>query len=404
MDETKLRLVAISLLTVMIMLVVVFVIFLKSSWIFFTILGIVVAGSFGVLVWFFTRYQKWSSENRTSGDGISSIKRRSRVLTKYSYKDLTLATDDFSTIVGQGGSGSVYKGVFKDGTHVAVKRLDGQEHGERVFRAEMAAIGWAHHRNLVRLYGYCIVPRGPRFLVYEFVPNGSLDRWIFPRKPSKNHASGCLSWKLRYKVAIDVARALYYLHNDCQSRILHLDVKPENILIDENFFAVVSDFGLAKLMGKEEKMVVTRIRGTREYLAPEWILDHGVSAKSDVYSYGLVLLEMIGGRRNVNSQSDMISSDYFPKIVFDKMKAGKLMEVVDKRVLEKGNVVEEEVKKMVYVALWCIQEKVILRPNMGQVVNMLEGHLPVTEPPESNMFFLNVLLYNNTEKVQVICQ
>ncbi|XP_021764537.1 probable receptor-like protein kinase At5g20050 [Chenopodium quinoa] len=363
--------------------------------------------SFGIIIWVFTQLEKLSRNKELSGlnKGLGLPKR-------FLHEELLLATDNFSSIVGQGGSGCVYRGMLKDGTCVAVKRIEGQERGEREFRAEVATIGCVQHMNLVHLYGYCIIPKGPRFLVYEFVQNGSLDRWIFSREHNKKQLpGGCLPWKLRHQVAIDVARALCYLHNDCHSRILHLDVKPENILLDDNYRALVTDFGLAKLMGKEENMVVTRIRGTRGYLAPEWILEKGVSAKSDVYSYGMLLLEMIGGRRSVvmssagdfkgkSTKPEMEVWEYFPKTVYEKMKAGKIMEVVDKRLLEEGTIIDEnEVRRLVYIALWCIQEKVKIRPNTGEVVNMLEGRLPVDEPPETKMF-LHDLLLMKSEKIQ----
>ncbi|MCI26640.1 putative receptor-like protein kinase, partial [Trifolium medium] len=158
----------------------------------------------------------------------------------------------------------------------AVKRIDAEERGEREFKSEVAAIANVQHVNLVRLFGYCNSSKAPR---------------ESQRRPRR---SGCLSWNLRYKVAIDVAKGLAYLHHDCRSRILHLDIKPENILLDECFRALVSDFGLSKLTGKGESHSVSAIRGTRGYMAPEWLLEQGISDKTDVYSYGMVLLEIVG--------------------------------------------------------------------------------------------------------------
>ncbi|XP_057537940.1 probable receptor-like protein kinase At5g20050 [Amaranthus tricolor] len=407
MQEQEIRLRGFLLLTAILIIVVIAAFFLKASWIFFTILGIAVIVIFGIVYRIFTLQEKVSRDK-----GFCTFEKESRHPTKFPYEELVLATNNFSSILGKGGSACVFRGMLKNGTCIAVKRIEDKERGEKEFRAEVAAIGCVQHMNLVRLYGYCIIPKGPRCLVYEFVQNGSLDRWIFPQEHNKSQKpEGCLSWKQRCRVSIDVARALNYLHSDCQSRILHLDVKPENILLDDNYRALVSDFGLAKLMGKEESMVVTRIRGTRGYLAPEWILEKGVSTKSDVYSYGMLLLELIGGRRNVvmssdgdrkgkSLMSDMKSWEYFPKIVFEKLKAGKIMEVVDKRLLEEKTIIDEnEVRRLVCVSLWCIQEKVKMRPNMGQVVNMLEGRLPVDEPPETKMF-LHDLLLMKMEKAQ----
>lgn len=205
-----------------------------------------------------------------------------------------------------------------------------------------------------------------------------------------------------------MAKALSYLHHDCRSRILHLDVKPENILINENYRAVVADFGLSKLMGKDESRVVTTIRGTRGYLAPEWLLEHGISEKSDIYSYGMVLLEIIGGQRNVclidkrNSRSGR-KWQYFPKIVAEKLREGRLMEVVDRRLLEDGSVDEREVRRLVFVALWCIQERARLRPSMARVVEMLEGRVVVNEPPETAMIVVDLLSIDEQERGDPNC-
>ncbi|KAH0657434.1 hypothetical protein KY289_026182 [Solanum tuberosum] len=207
--------------------------------------------------------------------------------------------------------------------------------------------------------------------------------------------------RLRCRVGLDVAKALSYLHHDCRSCILHLDVKPENILLDENHRAILVDFGLSKLMGKVESRVVTTIKGTRGYLAPEWLLENGISEKSDVYSYGMVLLEMIGGRRNItlaengksiNSKSKF---SYFPKIVSEKLEQGKIMEVLDERLVHEaatgGVAVEMQVKRLACVALSCIQERPSLRPTMARVVEMLEGRGTVEAPRQTTMLILDLL-------------
>uniref|UniRef100_M1B639 Avr9/Cf-9 rapidly elicited protein 11 n=2 Tax=Solanum tuberosum TaxID=4113 RepID=M1B639_SOLTU len=207
--------------------------------------------------------------------------------------------------------------------------------------------------------------------------------------------------RLRCRVGLDVAKALSYLHHDCRSCILHLDVKPENILLNENHRAILADFGLSKLMGKVESRVVTTIKGTRGYLAPEWLLENGISEKSDVYSYGMVLLEMIGGRRNItlaengksiNSKSKF---SYFPKIVSEKLEQGKIMEVLDERLVHEaatgGVAVEMQVKRLACVALSCIQERPSLRPTMARVVEMLEGRGPVEAPRQTTMLILDLL-------------
>lgn len=291
--------------------------------------------------------------------------------------------------------------MLSDGASVAVKRIEGEERGDKEFKSEVAAIASVQHVNLVRLLGYCsVLPSGPRFLVYEYIVNGSLDNWIFRRRGIR----GCLSWDLRCRVALDVAKALSYLHHDCRSCILHLDVKPENILLDENHRAILADFGLSKLMGKDESRIVTTIRGTRGYLAPEWLLENGISEKSDVYSYGMVLLELIGGRKNItvaehgkntNQGNSKSKFSYLPKIVSEKLAQGKILDVVDERLVEEvaagGGFVEMQVKKLACVALSCIQERPKLRPTMARVVELLEGRVPVEAPPQTTMLIHDLL-------------
>lgn len=337
------------------------------------------------------------TEGRELRIEYSFLRKVAGVPTKYRFKELEEATDGFQALLGKGSSASVFKGILNDGTSVAVKRIDGEERGEKEFRSEVAAIASVHHVNLVRMFGYCNAPTAPRYLVYEYIPNGSLDCWIFPLRENHTRKGGCLPWNLRQKVAIDVARGLSYLHHDCRRRVLHLDVKPENILLDENYKALVADFGLSTLVGKDVSQVMTTMRGTRGYLAPEWLLERGVSEKTDVYSYGMVLLEIIGGRRNVSRVEDPRDRtkkkwEFFPKIVNEKVREGKFMEIVDRRLVERGSVVEEsEVTRLVYIALWCIQEKPRLRPSMAQVVDMLEGRVRVDEPPGSRMILVDLL-------------
>lgn len=406
MEDKKANILAVTIIISLIIFIIVARVSLKLSRAFFLIAGADIAVILAVFVCLVIRRRyhrrrkllekQLVSEGRELRIEYSFLRKVAGVPIKFRHKELEDATDNFRALLGQGASASVFKGILSDGTSVAVKRIEGEEHGEKEFKSEVAAIASVQHVNLVRLMGYSRLPGGPRFLVYEFIPNGSLDCWIFSRRETRSRPGGCLSWDLRYRVAIDVAKALSYLHHDCRSRILHLDVKPENILLDENFRAIVADFGLSKLIGKDESRVITTIRGTRGYLAPEWLLERGVSEKSDIYSYGMVLLEMIGGRRNVSviengTDRSQRKWQYFPKIVRDKLREGNLMEAVDQRLVEAGGIDERQVKRMVYVALWCIQEQAKLRPSMAQVVEMLEGRVPVDEPPETQMLVVDLL-------------
>ena len=414
MEDKKANIIAVTTVISLIILIIVARVSLKLSKTFFLICGAGIAVILAVFAYLVIRRHynrrrrllesKLVSEGRELRIEYSFLRKVAGVPTKFKYKELVEATDNFHSFLGQGASATVFKGILNDGTAVAVKRINGEERGEKEFRSEVAAIANVQHVNLVHLLGYCCNPGEARFLVYEFIPNGSLDCWIFPRRARENRRGGCLSWRLRYRVAIDVAKALSYLHHDCRSRVLHLDVKPENILIDENYKALVADFGLSKLMGKDQSRVITTIRGTKGYLAPEWLLDQGISEKSDIYSYGMVLLELIGGQRNVklveNSKKEKSERKwlYFPKIVTEKMREGKLMEIVDPRLIEGGGIDEREVRRLVYVALWCIQERARLRPTMAHVVEMLEGRVAVDVPPDTKMIIVDLLSIDHEEQ------
>lgn len=401
-----LPLLTISLLAVVIMLCIRVK---KTSTVFFSCIGADLVLAIGIRLHALRRVRTRTRpsvsdvEEEPQELEFSYLRRVGGLPKKFKYEELHAATNNFQTPIGRGGSGSVFKGVLGDGLLVAVKRIEGEVHGEREFRSEITAIVSAQHVNLVTILGYCLVPGGHRYLVYEFIQNGSLDSWIFPGREENGR---CLTWALRYQVAIDVAKALAYLHHDCRSRILHLDVKPQNILLDENFKARVSDFGISRMMNKDESRVVTTIRGTRGYLAPEWFSRQGISEKSDVYSFGMVLLELVGGRKNFEFYDDGNVSQrtwfYFPKVASEMMREGRLMEAVDKRLAAGGEVEEAELRIMVYVAIWCIQERAELRPSMELVVSMLKGHVPVDKPPETKMFMVDLVLPVDSETVSVL--
>ncbi|CAK9277314.1 unnamed protein product [Sphagnum jensenii] len=203
--------------------------------------------------------------------------------------------------------------------------------------------------------------------------NGSLDSWLF----SKRKGDNMLDWSQRFNIALGTARALAYLHEECSDHIIHLDVKPENILLDHQFCPKLSDFGLAKLMEREQSRVVTSMRGTPGYLAPEWLLPHAaVTAKTDVYSFGMVLLELISGRENTNFSLGK-EQWYFPAWAFKMVGEGRPMELFDKRLpLEELEYFhKEEAVRTVHAALLCIQDNPALRPSMSRVVHMLQGHV-----------------------------
>jgi serine/threonine protein kinase len=231
----------------------------------------------------------------------------------------------------------------------------------KVYLLQVATIGNIHHFNLVRLCGYCS-ERSERLLVYEFMSNGSLDKYLFT-KP--NRAASALTWPRRFSIVCDIARGLAYLHEGCRKRILHCDVKPENILLDEKFSAKLADFGLAKLVDRQEADAFTVVRGTRGYLAPEWFVSNSpITEKCDVYSFGMVVLEIIGGRKNVDFKVSSAKL-YFHVWVYDQVAANDLSEIVDKHL--GGDVDPEQVMMLAKLALVCVQEDPALRPTMSKV-------------------------------------
>ncbi|KAI5412804.1 G-type lectin S-receptor-like serine/threonine-protein kinase At2g19130 [Lathyrus oleraceus] len=296
-------------------------------------------------------------------------------MVEFQYKDLQNVTENFSEkLGGEGGFGSVFKGTLTDSSAVAVKKLKGVSQGEKKFRTKVSIIGTLIHVNLVRIRGFCSESTTKRFLVYDYMPNLSLDFKLFG-----NNNSEVLGWKMRYQIALGIARGLIYLHEKCEECIIHGDIKPENILLDADFSPKVSDFGLAKLIGRDFSRIVTTMSGTRGYLAPEWLSRAAITAKADVYSYGMMLFEVVSGRRNSDPSLDG-EDIFFPTLAAKIVnEGGSVLTVLDPRL--EGNADIEEVTQMIIVASWCVQESETQRPTMRQVLQILEGILDVNVPP-----------------------
>ncbi|XP_030948189.1 LEAF RUST 10 DISEASE-RESISTANCE LOCUS RECEPTOR-LIKE PROTEIN KINASE-like 2.5 [Quercus lobata] len=294
----------------------------------------------------------------------------------YSYAEIKKMTNSFINKLGQGGYSSVYKGKLPDGKLVAVKVLSESKGNGEDFINEVASICRTSHVNIVTLLGFSY-EKNKRALIYEFMPNGSLDKFIYHRESS---ATNCrLEWKTLYKIAVDIARGLEYLHRGCSTRILHFDIKPQNILLDEDFNPKISDFGLAKLCQRKDSIVsMNGMRGTVGYIAPEVFSRSfgGVSHKSDVYSYGMLILEMVGGRKNFDAGVSNSSEKYFPDWIYKDLELD-----LDGRT--RGVITEEKEtsSKMILVSLWCIQTNPTDRPSMNKVVEMLEGTLHSLQIP-----------------------
>ncbi|TYJ36306.1 hypothetical protein E1A91_A05G298800v1 [Gossypium mustelinum] len=305
---------------------------------------------------------------------------------RFTSLQLRIATDNFSTLLGSGGFGAVYKGVLSNETMVAVKVLHGtsDKRIEQQFMAEVGTIGRVHHFNLVRLYGFCF-DKNLRALVYEYLPNGSLDRFLFTQEKK-------LGFEKLHEIAVGTAKGIGYLHEECQQRIIHYDIKPENILLDSKFCPKVADFGLAKLCNRENThMSMTGGRGTPGYAAPELWMPYPITHKCDVYSFGMLLFEIIGRRRNLNVQLPE-SQEWFPRWVWKNIESngdiGELMEACE---IEEGN--RETVERKVKTALWCVQYRAERRPLMSMVVKMLDGAAEIPQPSNP---FEHLLDHNST--------
>ncbi|KAG6656002.1 LEAF RUST 10 DISEASE-RESISTANCE LOCUS RECEPTOR-LIKE PROTEIN KINASE-like 2.2 isoform X1 [Carya illinoinensis] len=318
---------------------------------------------------------KWHRRHLSMYDTVEEFLQSQNNLMpiRYSYSEICKMTKSFKEELGEGGFGTVFKGTLRSGQLVAVKMLSKSNANGQDFINEVATIGRIHHVNVVKLIGFC-VERSKRALVYEFMSNGSLNKYIFSQE-----GSILLSYEKIRDVALGVARGIEYLHRGCDMQILHFDIKPHNILLDEDFTPKVSDFGLAKLYPADDNIVsLTSARGTLGYMAPELYYKNigGISYKADVYSFGMLLMEMASRRKNLNTFAEHSSQTYFPTWAYDQFCNGKDVEL-------EGTTEEDKKigKTMIIVALWCIQMNPNNRPSMNKVVEMLEGEVDCLQMP-----------------------
>ncbi|XP_009777370.1 probable LRR receptor-like serine/threonine-protein kinase At5g10290 [Nicotiana sylvestris] len=333
-------------------------------------LGILLLGGSVLLFW---RRRHKGYRREIYVDVVGEVDRRIPFgqLRRFSWRELQLATDNFSekNVLGQGGFGKVYKGVLNDGTKVAVKRLTDYESpgGDAAFQREVEMISVAVHRNLLRLIGFCTTPT-ERLLVYPYMQNLSVAYRLRELKPGES----VLVWPTRKRVALGTARGLEYLHEHCNPKIIHRDVKAANVLLDEDFEAVVGDFGLAKLVDVKKTNVTTQVRGTMGHIAPEYLSTGKSSEKTDVFGYGIMLLELVTGQRAIDfsrleEEDDVLLLDHVKKLQREK----RLDAIVDRNL--NNNYDMDEVEMMMQVALLCTQPSPEERPAMSEVVRMLEG-------------------------------
>uniref|UniRef100_A0A5B7C9D3 non-specific serine/threonine protein kinase n=1 Tax=Davidia involucrata TaxID=16924 RepID=A0A5B7C9D3_DAVIN len=290
----------------------------------------------------------------------------------FTFRQIKAATNNFDDAnkIGEGGFGSVYKGILLDGTVIAVKQLSSKsKQGNREFVNEIGMISGLQHPNLVRLYG-CCVERNHLLLVYEYMENNSLARALFG--PEKWQLK--LDWPTRLRICIGIAKGLAFLHEESTLKVVHRDIKATNVLLDRDLNPKISDFGLAKLDEEENTHISTRVAGTIGYMAPEYALWGYLTYKADVYSFGVVALEIVAGRNNMKFRPDENYVCLLDWALVLQQK-GNLMELVDPNLASDFN--EEEAIRMIKIALLCTNPSPALRPTMSAVVSMLEGQINI---------------------------
>ncbi|KAL9253389.1 putative serine/threonine-protein kinase [Drosera capensis] len=286
----------------------------------------------------------------------------------YTLRELEVATNGLAdeNVIGEGGYGIVYSGVLGDGTRVAVKNLlNNKGQAEKEFKVEVEAIGRVRHKNLVRLLGYC-VEGAYRMLVYEYVDNGNLEQWLHGEVGEVSP----LTWDIRMNIVLGTAKGLAYLHDGLEPKVVHRDVKSSNILLDRNWNPKLSDFGLAKLLGSETSYVTTRVMGTFGYVAPEYACTGMLTEKSDIYSFGILIMEVISGRCPVDysrAPGEVNLVDWLKTMVGNR----RSEEVVDPKLPEMPT--SKALKRILLVALRCVDPDGLKRPKMGHVIHMLEA-------------------------------
>ena len=291
---------------------------------------------------------------------------------RISYQEIEAATKGFSeeNVIGVGGNGKVYKGVLKGGgAEIAVKCISHENDGMREFLAEISSLGRLKHRSLVGLRGWCKREKGSFMLVYDYMENGSLDKWVFECDESK-----MLSYEDRIRILKDVASAVLYLHEGWEAKVLHRDIKASNVLLDKDMNGRLGDFGLARMHDHGQVPNTTRVVGTVGYLAPEVIRSGRASAQTDVFGFGVLILEVMCGRRPIEEGKPPLE-----EWAWQFMVQGQLLNALDERLRARGGFDEEEVEKVLHLGLLCAYPDPSARPSMRQVVKVLEGKIELDE-------------------------
>ncbi|MFQ6652296.1 hypothetical protein Gotur_024230, partial [Gossypium turneri] len=323
------------------------------------------------------KYKAVEEENEK--DDISAIE-----TLQYDFSTIEVATNNFSysNKLGEGGFGEVYKGTLPSGQEIAVKRLSRSSgQGIEEFKNEALLVAKLQHRNLVRLLGFCL-EREEKILIYEFVPNKSLDCFLFdPEKQAQ------LDWSTRYKIILGVARGILYLHEDSRLKIIHRDLKVSNILLDSDMNSKISDFGMARIFGVDQTQGTTkRVVGTYGYMSPEYAMHGQFSVKSDVFSFGVLVLEIVSGKRNSNFYRTDAADDLI-SYAWKQWKNGTPLELLD--TVLKDNYSRNEVIRCIQIGLLCVQEDPAERPTMATIAMMLNSYSVTLPVPNEPAFFRN---------------
>ncbi|XP_010430793.1 PREDICTED: receptor-like serine/threonine-protein kinase SD1-8 [Camelina sativa] len=357
------------------------------------IIGLIVGVAGGMIFLCFVMFCFWKKKQKRSRANavetpIAAISTRTYLsgeiedlaLSRMEFKTVVMTTENFSYALGQGGFGFVYKGRLLDGTLVAIKRLsDMSVQGTKEFETEVRLIAKLQHKNLVRLVGFCD-DMGEKILIYEYLENRSLDVYIF----GKNESSK-LNWQKRFEITKGIAQGIQYLHQESRFRIIHRDLKASNILLDKDMIPKISDFGLARIIRNETQDNTRKVVGTFGYMAPEYWTNGVFSMKSDVFSFGVLLLEIISGKRN-RGFSNLEGDTSLLTCAWRNWEEGNWLETVDPLivpVLSSSSSTSQEVHRCLQIGLLCVQEHAADRPMMSSVVMMLGSEVPIPQPKTS---------------------
>ncbi|KAJ0252638.1 Serine-threonine/tyrosine-protein kinase [Hirschfeldia incana] len=344
----------------------------KTIIILATVGSVVGFAIFVVCLYFILRRKKRKQKQIHEGKYVVENQIIDENVLRLDFDTIRLATDDFSpgNQLGEGGFGVVYKGVLDSGEEIAVKRLSMKSgQGDNEFINEVSLVAKLHHRNLVRLLGFCLEGQ-ERLLIYDLFKNTSLDHFIFD-----NDRRMVLEWETRYKIIAGVARGLLYLHEDSRFKVIHRDLKASNVLLDDAMYPKISDFGMAKLFDTEQPCqarFTSRVAGTYGYMAPEYAMNGKFSVKTDVFSFGVLVLEIITGKRNNWSPEDK-SSLFLLSYIWKNWREGRVLNIVDPSLIQTRGL-SDEIMKCIHIGLLCVQEKAESRPTMASVVLMLNAN------------------------------